>query len=231
MVLDPRKRQKKVEKRKAKEKTKRRELARRNPQGMAAQFERAAEVAPILHCCTISEIWDEGIGHVLVSRLLADGQVAFVAFLVDVYCLGVKNVVMGIAPRPRYEREMYGKLADQYRLIRMQPECARKLVESAVQYALDVGLPPHADYRKAKAIFGDIDASACTEEFAFGKDGKPYFFAGPHDSPARCRQIMSTLTERCGPNGFHFTMPVGGPLPAGVRLVSEDADDDDDDWS
>jgi hypothetical protein len=221
MAIDPRKRQKKLEKRKAKQMTERRELARRNAGGLPARI-RQASTAPVLHCCASAELWKGGIGEVLISRQLKNGDVAFVAFLVDLYCLGVKNLIMNVAPRPLYERNLYDKLAAQYELIPLRPECARKLVEGAVQYALDLGLPPYHDYRTAKLIFGDIQAEACIENFEYGKDGKPFFIAGPHDHAARCRDIIQTLHDSCGPNGYHFLMS-NGPMP---EVLEEDDDED-----
>ena len=86
MPIDPRRRQKKLERRKAKQKTERRELARRESGGLAARPAHAV-TAPILHCCTTAGIWDVGMGEVLVSRQLAGGQVAVVVFLVDMVLL------------------------------------------------------------------------------------------------------------------------------------------------
>lgn len=206
MVLDPRKRQKKLARRKAKQRARRRELAPRDSGSLSFRLERAA-AAPILHCCTTAEIWEEGMGQVLVSRQLHNGSVAFVLFLVDMYCLGVKDVMMHVSPRLRYDRELYGRLAGRYALTELRPECARKLVEGAVRYALDLGFPSHEDYRTARLIFGDIAAEDCTEEFVFGKDGKPRFIAGPYDSPARCQDIIRTLHSRCGPDGYHYLIP------------------------
>jgi hypothetical protein len=216
MPVDPRKRQKKLERRKAKQKAQRRELARRESRSISSRLE-AASAAPILHCCAADTLWSDGIGNVLVSRKLNDGSVAFAVFLVDVYCLGVKDVFMNIVPRAAYDRELHGKMARQFTLQPLKPACARKLVEGAVRYALDLGLPPHADYRAAKLIFGDVRAEDCTQEYVFGKDGKPFFCSGPHDSPARCKQIMHTLESHCGPDGYHFL--VGGPL------IGEEDDD------
>ena len=207
MAIDPRKRQKNLERRKAKQKAERRELAQRDSQGIALRLKEAS-APPILHCCTTADIWEQGIGQVLVSRQLGNGQVAFAAFLVDLYCLGVKDVYMNVAPRPRYEEQLYAKLAQRQGVAPLRPECARKLVEGAVQYGLDLGLAPHPDYRTAKLIFGDISAQACTTEYAFGKDGKPLFIAGPYDSPTRCEQILRTLHDHRGSSGHHFTMRV-----------------------
>jgi hypothetical protein len=211
MAIDPRRRQKKLERRQAKVKAKRRELARRESQGLPSRLQQAS-TAPILHCCVNSEIWRHGIGHVLISRQLAGGTVAFAAFLLDVYCLGVKNAFANITSRTYYDDDLYGKLAAQGPLAKMQPECARKLVEGAVQYASDMGFSPHTDYRTARLLFGGVSTEACTEEYTFGKDGKPLFVAGPHDNSFRCEQILKTLHNHCGPDGYHFLIP-GECLP------------------
>lgn len=222
MAIDPRRRQKKLEKKRAKKAAERRELARREAGGLAARFQRESK-APILHCFTTSSFEDEGIGEVLISRRLSHGNVAFVVFLVDTYCLGVKDVVVDIAPEAHYKKNVYEKMAAHTTLIRMKPECARKLVEGAVQYALDLELPPHADYRSARHIFGDISAAACTVEFTYGKDGKPLFIAGPDDDEATCELILRLMEKHCGPGGSHYIMPV--PPETMVRIVEDEAEE------
>jgi len=209
MAKDSRKRQKKLERRKAKAKAKKKALARQGPRGTAARLEEAA-AAPILHCYTTDALWDEGISSVLISRKLKSGHVAFAVFLLDVYCLGVKDVMLGVVPRSRYDWQVHGKLSEEYRLVKLKPEAARKLVEGAVGYARGFGLQPHPDYRKASV---------------YGKDGKPYFVAGPYDSPWRCKQIIRTLTDHCGPDGFYYTIPVaasGAMLTEGEEFLIED---------
>jgi hypothetical protein len=207
MAVDPWKRQKKLERQRTKQKAGRRESARRESRGLALRLEESA-AAPLLHCSRGSRLWETGIGHVVVSRQMANGNVAFAAFLVDVYCLGVKDAFWAVTPRATYERKLYDKLAQQEELVRLTPECARKLVEGAVGYALDLGFSPHPDYRAAKLIFGDISAEDCLERFSYGKDGKPFFVAGPYDDRIRCEQILRTLEKRCGPDGYHFFVPV-----------------------
>jgi hypothetical protein len=228
MPLDPRKRQKKIERRNAKQAARKKAIARQNAAGPATRIERAA-AAPILHCCTCDMLADQGMANLLFSRELSSGKVAFVAFLVDMYCLGVKDVTWAVVSRARYDWQVYGKLFRDFKIVNLQPEYARKLIEGAVDYARGLGFAPHEDYEKAKLIFGNIDASACREQIVYGKNGKPFFIAGPHDSPARCRLIIDVLTDRCGPEGFHFLMPMmaAGGLPHGGRIVDlGDAGDD-----
>ena len=57
-----------------------------------------AEKWPVVQSLVASEIWDEGIGYLVIMRQGPDEQLIFAAFLVDVYCLGVKNALWRTAP-------------------------------------------------------------------------------------------------------------------------------------
>jgi hypothetical protein len=153
-------------------------------------------------------LFEFGLGNVLISRQLSSGDVAFVIFLVDVQCLGVKKVHADIVPRAIYENRIYDKLVAHEGVVNIEPAAARKLVEGAVAYAESLGLPPYHEYRVGRLIFSDISVESCTREFTYGRNGKPYFFAGPYDDAARCRDIMQTLERVCGPGGYHYTIPV-----------------------
>jgi hypothetical protein len=54
---------------------------------------------PLYECCASAEIFDVGIGDVLISRRRArDGLIAASIFLVDIFCLGVKNAMFHLMP-------------------------------------------------------------------------------------------------------------------------------------
>ena len=129
----------------------------------------------------------------------------------DVFCLGIKDAFYSRLSPAEYAQRLAHLQHETFKPI--QPACARKLVEEAEAYARDLGFPPHPDYQRARRIYGDIEATACLEHFVFGKNGKPFFMSGPSDTPARCRKIFDTLTKRCGPDGFHFVVAGGGPVP------------------
>ena len=207
MVLDPRSRQKKVERRKAKEKS-RHESLKTRAQQLVALAAQAVASAPILHCCVTGTLWDKGMGQVVFSRLMPNRQVAVSSFLLDMYCLRVKNAMFGITDRDQYDKQIYNKIRNTRDLQTVEPAFARKLVEGGVEYARQFGFPPHADYAKAKAIFGDIDVATCERNFEYGKDGKPCFISGPNDTQARCAQIMRALTASCGVDGFHYMIGI-----------------------
>jgi hypothetical protein len=210
MSIDRRKRQKQQERRAAKRKAKQHELSREKHTGLAQRLAAAAKY-PVLHSRVTEDLWTKGLGWVCLSRELPNGTVAFAVFLVDRYCLGVKNAMGDITSRSAYDQQIAKKMCSNFTSRQMTPAAIRKLVEKAVEYARSLGLEPHPDYPKTKSIFGDINAGESLEEFEFGQDGKPYFIAGPNDTPERCRRILSTLIQSCGVGGFHYLVPLADP--------------------
>jgi hypothetical protein len=210
MATGPRKRQKKLERRSAKRQEKKHKLVRAQPAGLADRLTAAAK-QPVLHAFVPDVLETEGIGSVLLSRFLPDGSVAVAVFLVDRYLLGVKNAFFDILTRSEYETKFMRQMRGRYPARDVSPAYVRKLVEDVVAYAGKLGFAPHPDYHKAKLLFGDIDPSECREQFEFGKNGKPYYFAGPNDTLQRSQQIISLLTNKCGPGGFDYVVPFAAP--------------------
>jgi hypothetical protein len=147
------------------------------------------------------------MGSVIISRKLPGGEIGFAVFLLDVFCLGVKDAFFSVRPQGEYESAI-GEIRAREDLKPIEPTCAVKLIEAAAAYARELGLNPQADYLFAKRIFGNIDSAACSQEFTFGKDGKPFYMAGSHEPEAESRRIMDILTKKLGPDGFHYLLPV-----------------------
>src|SRR3954447_17819242 len=232
MATDPRKRQEKPERRAANPKEWNPLPAKGQPAALGQRLT-AAATSPPLHSSVTEDLWAQGLGWVLFSRGLPDGSVAVAVFLVGRYCLGVKNALADIVSRSSYESNFARKLRSEFASRDVSPSAARKLVEGAVEYARGLGFPPHPAYDTANLLFGDVDAGGCADEFEFGKDGQPFFIAGPHDTPDRCRQILGLLTRSRGPGGFHYLVRAGDPdvLPDAlkkgqVRVIGEDENGD-----
>ena len=51
-----------------------------------------AASAPIHECLVPDSLFDIGIGNVIVSRKMPNGFIGAAFFLVDVFCLGIKDV-------------------------------------------------------------------------------------------------------------------------------------------
>ena len=152
-----------------------------------------------------AKLFDSGCGYLLVSRFKADGRVESGFFLLDMFCLGVKDAGFHcFYSMADYRESLVDRLFPDEDPVRMTPAAARKLAEDAVSYARGLGFSPGADYKKASRVFGGITTADCDEEFMFGKDGKPFYIQGPHDSPARVERILRVLEARCGEGGYHY---------------------------
>jgi hypothetical protein len=82
--------QKKLAKKKAKRVGKRARADRRDDAWMEAVLRDAGDW-PIVETLVPDNLWAEGIGNLVIARRTPDGRLAVADFLVDTYCLGVKD--------------------------------------------------------------------------------------------------------------------------------------------
>ncbi len=163
------------------------------------------EKAPIHECFVPDELFSNGIGTVIISRKMPNGKIGAGFFMLDTFCLGVKNAGFKEFSPPDYQ-QFCDDVERNENLQPSSPAYARKLVEECVDYAKSIGMEAHSDYKKAKKIFGNINAEDCSEEFVFGRDGKHFYVNGPYDTPEKIRKIINKLTKTCGSDGFHYLM-------------------------
>jgi Domain of unknown function (DUF1841) len=169
---------------------------------LAREVRRAA--AQPLHACLLQDsIFQTGVGMVFLSRKTGARDVALGAFLVDAYCLGVKDAMYRELDEEEMEELLDGAGATAP-LIPVDPSYARKLLRDAAAYALSLGLPPHADYAMAELLFGDVAAEACDVAFQFGHEGRPFYVPGPTESLTQIRRRIDRLRRRLGDDGFDF---------------------------
>lgn len=205
MALDNKKRQKRLAKKSAKRKQKKCLIVASNNMSKMDNFAKM----PIHECLINESLFETGIGNVILCRKNPECDFVVGVFLVDVFCLGVKDAHFTYLLSKDFD-SLKSNTANYGELRNIAPSHARKLVENCVAYAKDLGFEPHKDYSKASRIFGNIDPGDCEDEFTFGKDGKPFFVAGPYDSTVKCNNIMKTLESKCGEGNYNYTLPLSG---------------------
>lgn len=149
----------------------------------------------------------DGIGNGLVSVLVAREHrrgVSVTGYLVDVYCLGVKDVI-GPKVMDGFDVRAYVRTffrAYEAPAVAAPIEMGRELVWGAVAYAKELGFEPHPDFARAASLLGAWEPTGAVR---FGCDGKPYFVQGPRDNATR---ILRTLERSVGEGNFHFLVAV-----------------------
>nr|WTB32319.1 hypothetical protein OG781_25110 [Streptomyces sp. NBC_00830] len=142
-----------------------------------------------------------GFAQVLLARQERASKVTVTGFLVDVYCLGVKNVtdpeVMGSGSLTAYVPTYYS--AFDHPPLSIGVEQAQGIVHGAVAYARSLGFEPAAGFADAAVHLGT--PSGDPPSLGFGRDGKPFYFGGPYDD---ARMVVQTLERTCGPGNYHY---------------------------
>ena len=143
---------------------------------------------------------------VFLSRKTGARDLALGGFLVDAYCLGVKDAMFRELDEDEMEELLDGAAATAP-LTPVDPPYARKLMRDAAAYAQSLGLPPHPDYASVEPLFGDVAADACDVAFKFGHEGRPFYVPGPTESPTQIRRRIDRLRRHLGDDGFDFGIP------------------------
>lgn len=160
-----------------------------------------------LHACVMhgDAFGNQGAGGVAVSRRLKTGELLLSTFLVDVFCMGVKNAHVSTVSKDRYERlvEDFEKLGP---VESVDLAVTKKFIEDAVEYADKLGFKPHADYAEAMRIFHEADTAGADPILEFGKSGKPCYISGPAETVEDATLILNTLLERAGAGNFTYLL-------------------------
>ena len=146
----------------------------------------------------------EGLVTVLLARAKRSGKVAVCVYLVDVYCLGVKDVV---GPRAVDKGDLPGFMQRCFSAYDTPPieapiALAQQLVWGAIAYARDLGFEPHRSFPRAADHLGPLSGPS---QIGFGRHGKPYFVQGPRDDAQR---VLDTLGASVGTGNFQFLVAV-----------------------
>lgn len=217
--------QKRLAKQKAKRESRRRQLALQSSSNPAIRL-KAADGWPITASLVPENLWSIGIGSLLIARRTPEGQLACAMFLVDVFCLGVKDAMWKIVT-PAEFNSMRREFDAHGRLEEVAPEYFAKLVYRAADYGQSLGSPPHRDFRHAQRLLSGIDPSECPIEFEFGQDGRPMYIRGPSESITEAQIIAARVHAQ----GGDYLVPLKGseaPLETIARIETDDECQDED---
>ena len=210
MPRDERKRQKALMKKRSKQKAVAQTRARHIAMTTFSEKSliRRAREFPILEC-RISADWQKeepGLVQVLVARQQPDGDICYGFYLVDKYLLGLKNSLAHAGvPASDYRREIREGLYRDTKSKDCPPELAHQMIYQSIDYAHQFGFEPEKDFALNQYILEPRGELNEPYNITFGRDGKPFFVAGPHDNVAR---ILRQLDKTAGPGNYDFFAPL-----------------------
>ena len=214
MPRDERKRQKTLMKQRSKQKAAAQHRAHQqaltpsSPQAIL----RHARTYP-LYECLISDNWNKkehsGLVEVLIARKQPDDTICFGVYLIDVYCLGLKNTFAEADfSRGRYLSDIRNKIFRAGKPVECSLELAQQMIYQSIEYAQQFGFEPQKDFALSQYLLTPRGELEEPYDLTFGKDGKPFFINGPHDNVPR---ILRQLEKTAGPGNYDYMAMVGPP--------------------
>jgi hypothetical protein len=160
-----------------------------------------ASHAPVQHCFLTESVFEIGMGTLVLARGVTPHYFALSTFLVDVFCLGIKDVMFDSVDSEVLERYLAATEAVSP-MVSVDPSYARKLLRDLAAWSQSIGFVPHHDFAAVERIFGDVSADASDAVFRFGCAGKPVYIPGPNDTAPLIQRRVAQLRKYLGDDGF-----------------------------
>jgi len=177
-----------------------------------------------LYQCLINDGWnDHGIAYIIVSREHINGNITVCSYLVDLFCLGVKDTFYRFNISKGEYDEMIKKYNENMPMSMVEYNLVHNIIFAALEFAEEIGFKPHKDFESiTEYMLEEDDEKIPLIDIACGgKNGKPYYIQGEMDSDAKARQILNHLDKEVGPNNYYYL------LAPELDEIDEDFDDED----
>lgn len=158
------------------------------------------------------EEWRDGLGYVIVIREHTGGKKSFAVYMVDRWCVGVKDTFFNVRQDDDSIEELLSRVGE-YRLQEVSYNEAHNMVWGAVDYAEEAGIKPHKDFATTQYFLEEDTDEIPLIEYEFGKDGKHYLVA---KSQLELSKYLQPMKKNLSENEY--------------TCVVADYDEDDDEW-
>ena len=165
-----------------------------------------ARTLPIGKCYVAPPDWQEsGMAHVIVTRVRPSGNLVMASFLVDTFCLGVKDAGYHENITP-YDFEKYlNNYKNGMGLEEISYDEAHNIIYGAMAFAEEGGIKPAKEFDPAGYILEEDTDDIPLIEYDFGKNGK-HFLVVSHDRKEL--PYYHILQKNLGID-FEYVMPYG----------------------
>ncbi|MDR0793323.1 MAG: hypothetical protein LBE82_08430 [Chitinophagaceae bacterium] len=212
-------------------------MAKKNPQKVVPflspenYIRQKSKTLPI-YKCFINKEWEEAReANIVITRKHVTGNVTVCVYLVDLYCLGIKDSFFNFnIPYEEFEERFKMDRNRGAFLIETSYELVHNIIYAGIEFAEKYGFQPCKEFTSVTEFFLEEDTDdiplmeiACGNE----KDGKPLYFNVGNESPDRVRQILGQLERVAGKGNYHYHTQISKPDDYDDDDYEEDNDNDD----
>lgn len=174
--------------------------------------------------CYITPGWQEaGIAQILISRVRPSGNLAIGIFLVDTFCLGVKDATFDVNITEYDFEKLVSRYKSRLGFEEIGYDEAHNIIYGAISFAEEGGVRPVKDFVVAGYILEEDTEDVPLIEYEFGKNGKHFLVINPD---RREMHYVHTLRKALG-DDFEYVINDNGQDD---DLEDEDILEDEDDW-
>ncbi|MDB5303923.1 MAG: hypothetical protein JWM97_1472 [Phycisphaerales bacterium] len=204
-------------------KRKQKQIAARKSAGVTA-LQKIASAGGTLECWVNDRWQDQGMAGLFVLGHTAGGRHAFAGFLIDVWCVGLKDA-WGQAEisRAEFMERLFKPWSQRMHPYKLEVPEARRLVAAGVRFARQNGFRLPNGWEKWASILGDLGDVASADLTGFTKDGKLLYIGNPEF--LRQRLVGCTVEEFFSRPGQEWISP-----PEDLPFSWADVDEDDELW-
>lgn len=162
---------------KKKSKNKKQQSAQMSPYRFMREKARSL---PIGKCYIAPPDWQEnGLAHVIITRDRPSGNLVMASFLVDTFCLGVKDAGYHENITPEKFQEYLNNYKNGMGLEEISYNEAHNIIYGAIAFAEEGGIKPSKEFDPAGFILEEDTDDIPLIEYEFGKNGKHFLVVNP----------------------------------------------------
>jgi len=159
--------------------------------------------------CFINNDWREtGFAMITVSRWHINGNITHASFMVDLYCLGVKEAFWSFNQDPldfdRFIEKVRSDGEYSLRFAIAEYPLVHNIIYGAVEFADEYGFGPNKSFELAKYILEEDDEHVQLIDIEFGFKGKPLYISGPGKPAGEMNRVLAQLDKTIGRDNFYF---------------------------
>jgi len=170
--------------------------------------------------CLINHDWEENkMCNILITRQHKNGNYTSGVYLVDLYCLGVKDAECSFNKTPYEYKEFKDEYFPDDIFETVEYSLVHNIIMAGLEFANDYGFQPCKEFKsRAQYILDEDTDDIELIEIECGKNNKPLILAGT-ENQEESKRAFNHLNSTVGPGEFYYS----------EMKSFGDMDDDDDD--
>lgn len=164
--------------------------------------------------CLINSNYEEaGIASILVVRKQPNHKFTYGVYLLDIYCMGLKNTTLEFDVSYEKVKLVKSRLSDD--LEDLSFEKTRSIIFGGIDYAKKIGFEPALDWERSQYIVGS--QRPYIDDYEFGFEGKPNYVQGPNDNVVKIMKTLNLLNR----DEYNFSLVVSSFDQRGMSNIPQ----------